>query len=238
MSQQTQTLTVHPLLFLDQTAVKEAGDEIIVPRRILDQWIDFFPSGTSMLVRVTALNGLSRIVAIGSTDSSDYIYAPQWILEHLGIPDGDQPITVEPYLEELVQAIKLDVRALDSVEDDTDLRGAVERYLDRFHTMEAGTTLSVPLEDKGGYQVCIYVEAVEPPGPVRLGGEVQLEFLMEEVVAQLQPEPEEVVALPQAEPEEAVAALQPNPVVQPLTEEQKALIREARIKRFNLNAAL
>ena len=189
-----------------------------------------------MLVRLTALNGSSRIVAIGSTDSSNYIYAPQWILEHLGIPEGDQLVTVEPYLEEIVQAIKLDVRALDSVDDDTDLRGAVERYLDRFHTMEAGTTLSVPLEDKGGYEVCIYVEAVEPPGPVRLGGEVQLEFLLEEDAA------EEVVAAlvaePQAEPKEVVAQLQPNQVVQPLTEEQKALIREARIKRFNLNTAL
>jgi len=224
-------LPVHPLLFLDQTGVKEAGDEIIVPRTILDQWIDFFPSGTSMLVRLTALNGLCRIVAIGSTDPSNYVYAPLWVLEHLGIPDGDQLVTVEPYLEELPQAIKLDVRALDSVDDDTDLRGAVERYLDRFHTMEAGTTLSVPLEDKGGYEVCIYVEAVEPPGLVRLGGEVQLEFLIEEDAAEPHPNPEVVAALPQ----------QPNPIIQstaPLTEEQKALIREARIKRFNLNAAL
>jgi hypothetical protein len=101
----------------------------------------------------------------------------------------------------------------------------MEHYLDRFHTMEAGTMLSVPLEELGGYEICAIVEAVEPPGCVRLGGEVQLEFL--------EPEggiPEHEKAAPEPEPEPEPEAS--NTTVVPLTAAQ---IREARLKRFGLN---
>jgi hypothetical protein len=43
--------------------------------------------------------------------------------------------------------------------------------------MEAGTTLCVPLEELGNYELYAYVEQVVPAGIVRLGGEVQIEFL-------------------------------------------------------------
>jgi hypothetical protein len=84
--------------------------------------------------------------------------------------------------------------------------------------------LSVPLEELGGYEICAFVEAVEPPGCVRLGGEVQLEFLEPEGGIPEHEEPE-----PEPEPEVAVIS---NPTVIPLTTAQ---IREARLKRFGLN---
>jgi hypothetical protein len=134
---------------------------------------------------------------------------------------GDEPlISIEPYLEEIPAAIRISLRPMDNAGYHSDLRTAFEQYLDRFHTMEAGTTLLVPLEDLGGYEICAFVEAVEPPGIVRLGGEVQLEFLEPEggVPEEQVPEPNTVVPVP----------------VPVLTPEQ---IREARIKRFaNLNA--
>jgi hypothetical protein len=136
----------------------------------------------------------------------------------------DQLVSIEPWTQEIPQAIRLSLRPLDNAGYHTDLRAAVEHYLDRFHTMEAGTMLSVPLEELGGYEICAFVEAVEPPGCVRLGGEVQLEFLEPEGGI---PEHEEV-----AVPEPVPAVVVSNETVMPLTAAQ---IREARLKRFGLN---
>jgi hypothetical protein len=98
--------------------------------------------------------------------------------------------------------------------------------------MEAGTTICLPLEELGGYEVCSFVEAVEPPGIVRLGGEVQIEFLEPEGGI---PEHEEVV------PENTVT----NPVVSeevgvaiatPTNQDNQDAIRQARIRFYaNLN---
>jgi hypothetical protein len=219
-------LTIRPLSFLEQTGIQEGGDEIIVPQTLLTQWMDLFPPGTSMLVKLTNFeNDLSRMAAIGSSDSSEYAYAPRWILEHLGLQE-DQLVSIEPWSQEIPQAIRLSLRPLDNAGYHTDLRAAIEHYLDRFHTMEAGTMLSVPLEELGGYEICAIVEAVEPPGCVRLGGEVQLEFL--------EPEggiPEHEESVPE-EPDLPVPE-EPNATVTPLTAEE---IRAARMKRFaNLN---
>jgi len=224
----SKVLTSRPLSFLEQTAIQESGDEIIVPQTVLTEWMDLFPPGSSLLVKLTNFeNDLSRIVAIGSSDSSECIYAPLWILGHLGLQE-DQLVSIEPWTSQIPQAIRLSLRPLDNAGYHTDLRAAMEHYLDRFHTMEAGTMLSVPLEELGGYEICAFVEAVEPPGCVRLGGEVQLEFLEPEGGI---PEHEEAAPEPVQEPEPEVAVVS-NTTVVPLTAAQ---IREARLKRFGLN---
>ena len=172
-------LPIRPLLFLDQTAILEAGDEIIVPESLLHKWMDLFAPGTPMLCRLTHVEkDLSRIVCVGSSDQSNAAYVPRWILDHLGYAsEEDEQVFLSPYLEEIPSAQRISLRPMDNAAYHTDLRQAFETYLDRFHVMEAGTTLSLPLEELGGYEVCSFVEAVEPPGIVRLGGEVQIEFL-------------------------------------------------------------
>jgi hypothetical protein len=225
-------LTVRPLSFLDQQGLQETGDEIVVPQTVLTEWLDLFAPGTSLLVRLTNLeNDLSRIVAIGSSDSSQAVYVPRWILEHLALGYDEQVVSVEPFTQEIPPAIRICLRPLDNAAYHSDLRTAFERHLDRFHVMEAGTTLSVPLEELGNYEICAFVEAVEPPGLVRLGGEVQIEFLEPEGGI---PE-QEPVEEPEQEPEpEPVNAAVPSSV-STLTPAQ---IREARLKRFaNLNAS-
>jgi hypothetical protein len=220
-------LTVRPLSFLDQQGLQETGDEIVVPQTVLNEWIDLFAPGTSLLVRLTNLeNDLSRIVAIGSSDSSEAVYVPRWILEHLALGCDEQVVSMEPFMESLPDAVRISLRPLDNAAYHSDLRLAFERHLDRFHVMEAGTTLSVALEELGNYEICAFVEAVDPPGPVRLGGEVQIEFL----------EPEGGIPEQVQEPvQEQVQVQEPeNTIVAPTA----AQIREARIKRFaNLNAS-
>ena len=172
-------LPIRPLLFLDQTAILEAGDEIIVPDTLLHKWMDLFAPGTPMLCRLTNVEKeLNRIVCVGSSDQSNAAYVPRWILDHLGYAsDEDEQVFLSPYLDEIPSAQRIRLRPMDNAAYHTDLRQAFETYLDRFHVMEAGTTICLPLEELGGYEVCSFVEAVEPPGIVRLGGEVQIEFL-------------------------------------------------------------
>jgi hypothetical protein len=226
-------LPTRPLCFLDQEAVQEAGDEIIIPERLLNMWIDMFVPGTPMLATLTHLEtDRSRVVCIGASDKSEGIYAPRWILDHLGCLE-EQRMSIRPYLQEVPMAIRISLRPMDNAAYHSDLRQAFEIYLDRFHVMEAGTTLSVSLEELGGYEICGFVESVEPPGLVALGGEVQIEFLEPEGgIPEHEPEPE-------PEPEPAVVETpttdQTNQVV-PMTADQRTAMRESWLKRFaNLN---
>jgi len=229
-------LPIHPLLFLDQTAILEAGDEIIVPDSLLHKWMDLFAPGTPMLCRLTNVEkDVSRIVCVGSSDPSNAAYVPRWILDHLGYASGeDEQVFLSPYLDEIPSAQRISLRPMDNAAYHTDLRQAFETYLDRFHVMEAGTTICLPLEELGGYEICSFIEAVEPPGIVRLGGEVQIEFL----------EPEG--GIPEHEPvvEPVVENIVSIPVVTDATEEVGAAIaapdqdaiRQARIRFYaNLN---
>lgn len=237
MSNHDLILPIRPLSFVDQEAILEAGDEIIVPRKVLDQWMDLFPPGMPMLARMTHMEtDSSRVVCIGSSDSSESVYAPRWILEHLGYSGADdQQVYMSPYLEEIPQAIRISLRPMDNAAYHSDLRKAFETYLDRFHVMEAGTTICLPLEELGGYEICTFVEQVEPFGVVRLGGEVQIEFLEPEGGI---PEHEPLPTAPTA-PAAANEVVATAPVVQkPPTKEELEAIRAARVRYFtnqNLN---
>ena len=224
-------LPIRSLIFLDQQAIQERGDEIVVPQSVMTSWMDLFPPGTPMLARITNMEtDISRVVCIGSSDSSEYVYAPNWIMEHIGC--SEEPLVyLAPYLEEIPRATKLNVRQLGDEDHECDLRGAFERFLDRFHVMEGGTTLCVPLEELGGYEILAYVESVEPAGLVRLGGEVQIEFLetFEEAVAVNTVTEEQLPVVEQTAAVNTVTEEQPPVVL--TAEEQRAKMREYWMKR-------
>jgi len=199
----SERLPIRSILFVEGN---EQGDEIVIPQRLFSVWLDFFPHGQSMLATLE-YQGLKRLVCIGSGHTSEFLYCPQWIISHLGsMIDDESLITIEPFVETLPLATRIVVKILEPLEDD--LRSAMETYLDRFHVLQSETTLALPLQELGNH-VCVYIEAVEPPGWVGLGGEVILEFV------------EEPVEEPAEEPAVVVAAA--------ITEEQ---MRLARIKRF------
>jgi hypothetical protein len=239
-------LIIHPLSFVPvSTSHKEHGDEIIIPQRILQTWMDQYPPGLPLLAKVTNPdNDIVRTVCIGSGLPSEIsqgtersAYMPAWIMDHLGVSGGGL-VSITPVLTELPLATKLTIRPLDNAAYHTDLRAAVEAYLDMFHILEPNTTLSVPLEELGGYEVMVFVEAVEPAAVVRLGGEVIIEFCepeggIPELEPELEPEPEPTVATTVATATVEYPSI--NPVVtpvQPLTTDEKELIRLARLKKF------
>jgi hypothetical protein len=229
-------LTVHPLSFVPiTTSHKEHGDEIVIPQRILQAWMEQYPPGAPLLAAVTNPdNEIVRTVCIGSglpegisQGTEKCAYMPAWIMDHLGVQGGGL-LSMTPILTELPFATKITIRPLDNAAYHTDLRAAVEAYLDMFHILEPNTTLSVPLEELGGYEVMVFVETVEPAALVRLGGEVIIEFCEPEGgIPELEPAP---VPVPVPAPEPSV-----NPIVspfQPLSVDEKELIRLARLKKF------
>jgi hypothetical protein len=244
-------LTVHPLSFVPlSTSHKEHGDEIIIPQRILQAWMDQYPPGLPLLATVTNPdNDAVRTVCIGSglpegisQGTERCAYMPAWIMDHLGVQGGGV-LSMTPVLTELPLATKLTIRPLDNAAYHTDLRAAVEAYLDMFHILEPNTTLSVSLEELGGYEVMVFVETTEPANLVRLGGEVIIEFCepeggIPELDESVSPshQVEEPAPAPEPSPELAPSV---NPVVlpvvipvQPLTTDEKELIRLARLKKF------
>jgi len=252
MSNHDRILSIQPLSFLDQESTKEAGDEIVIPETMMHKWMDLFPSGTSMLAKLTHMEtDTSRVVCIGSSDKADYVYAPNWILQHLGYSsDGlEQLVYISPYTEEIPAAITISLRPMDTAIYHTDLLEVIQSYLDRFHVMEAGTTICLPLEELGGYEICVVVEQVEPTtaaGIVRLGGEVHLEMLPpeggipehEEVVAETLVETPSVEIPVIAESSTNSASASTNTTVETNTiiQDHRAKMQEAWARRFqNLN---
>uniref|UniRef100_A0A6C0K4B2 Uncharacterized protein n=1 Tax=viral metagenome TaxID=1070528 RepID=A0A6C0K4B2_9ZZZZ len=214
-------LPVRSIVFIEGN---ECSDEIVIPQRLFTEWLDFFPHGSSMLATLT-YEGLKRVVCIGSGHASEYLYCPQWILNHLGSLDDESLVTVEPYLETLPIATRIVLKVLYREDESMDLRSAVETHLDRFHVLEPETTLDIHAESP----LCVWVEAVEPFGCVALGGEVILEFLEEEPEPEPEPEPEQPEQPEQQEQQPAIATS--------MTADQKEVMRLARIKRFTLQSS-
>jgi hypothetical protein len=71
--------------------------DIVIPDSLLNSWLDKFPPGPR-LVTLTTEAGVRCIVGIGSTHPGEGIHVPRWVLKILGIPEGAQYVTMEPYL--------------------------------------------------------------------------------------------------------------------------------------------
>jgi Ubiquitin fusion degradation protein UFD1 len=239
---------IYPLSYLEQTSVN-SGDEIIVPKKVFEQWLSTFPPGAPLLARLTnPTTEDSSIVCIGGQDTqNECIFAPDLVLEALHATE----VQIEPFQEELPSATKLRLRLLDMEPiDGVDLRQALERHLDSYHVLSLGTMLRVSVEELDGTEVGFYVEDCEPAPVVRLGGEVILEILTNEkeeaVVNNSLPEavvnnslPEAVVhnSLPDAVvhnslPDAVVNNSLPEPVVQNTVISNQEQIRLARLKAF------
>jgi len=172
-------LPIRPLCFLETSTVVEGSDEIAIPKWLFESWLDLFPPSTPMLVVIKAVNtGIERYVCVNGSGPDDAVYCPNWILDNLGLHgDGDDCVTLVPYTDEIEPATKICIRLLADA-GDLDVREAVEEYLDRFHVLEPATMITIPV---GYMEIPMYVERVEPAPLVRLGGEVIVEFLEEEL---------------------------------------------------------
>ena len=225
---------VKPLVFSSSPgSVREEGDEVILPRALMNEWIDLFPPGQPMLAHLACIETeVRRIVCIGCDNEEPFVFAPHWILEQMGLtPDTEAHVSLTPCRDELPSATKITVRFEDHQED-LDLRQLLETHLDMFHVLEEGTVLRIQEED-----LYATVVALEPAPRCRLGGEVVLEILEEGLA---NPPAEELPVIPPIEEESpifpsVVPSIIPSveapplfPSVVPSAEE----IRQARLRRF------
>ena len=173
-------LPIRPLCFLEHTPIVEGSDEIAIPKWLFEGWLDLFPPSTPMIIVMKAVDtGLERHVCVNGSGSDDAVYCPNWILENMGLGgETDEYVTLLPFREEIEAATKISIRLLGDA-GSLDVRTAVESYIDRFHVLEAGTMLTVPVSE---IEIPMFVERIEPSCLVRLGGEVIVEFLEEEMM--------------------------------------------------------
>jgi hypothetical protein len=178
MSSFEELLPIRSLTFVEVD--KEHSDEILVPKAILQVWMEHYPPGCPLLATLTnPVTEQVQTVCIGShnPDTTDRtIYAPLWIMDQIST-NTDDPVSLQPLFEQPLTATKLVLKPLDRLAYDTDFRSVIEEYLDMFHVLQSGTTLTVPVKDLGGYEIAVYVETTEPDLVVRLGGEVEFEIV-------------------------------------------------------------
>jgi hypothetical protein len=232
---------IRPLLFSSNPgSVKEEGDELIIPRGLLREWIDLFPPGQPMLAHVSCDDtGMNRIVCIGCDNEEPFVFAPNWILAQLGLsPDTEATVNLYPCLEELPMATKITVQ-LELGGLEMDVRQLLETHLDMFHVLEEGTVLTIQQEEGEVYAIVI---AIEPAPQCRLGGEVILDIVEDPTTPEhfISPDSSETETTP-----ETVATTESTPETVATTEAATEAttttatttttveeIRQARIRRF------
>ena len=178
MSSFEEILPIRSLTFVEVD--KEHSDEILVPKAVLQAWMDHYPPGCPLLATLTnPITEQVQTVCIGShnPDTDDRtVYAPLWIMDQISTVTDD-PVSLQPLFEQPLPATKLVLKPLDRLAYDTDFRSVIEEYLDMFHVLQTGTTLTVPVKDLGNYEIAVLVETTEPDLVVRLGGEVEFEIV-------------------------------------------------------------
>jgi hypothetical protein len=230
-------LFAHPLSYFEtrQTPPPHDGDEIVLPRRIWEAWVDLYPAGSPMLVEITPIGiGYSRTVCASQfhVETNSKVYVPNWILQHLHVSCEDEEgvlMMVRPVLEPPPRATLIVLKPLDSALYHTDMRALFEERLYAFHVLQTGTTLSVHVKELGNYEAYACIEHLEPASTVVLGHEVNVEFVQEE--EQDEKEKEEGVVATAAATETTAAASVTTETTE-TAEERMATMRAAWLQRL------
>jgi len=106
------------------------------------------------------------------------LYLPPWILETVGCDGCGELATVEWYGQEAFPAAtRLVLRPHDSAFYHADAKEELERGLTRLGVIKRGTSIRIPLQYLGGFEVTFDVVVTEPANIVLAeGDEVALEF--------------------------------------------------------------
>jgi hypothetical protein len=103
---------------------------------------------------------------------------PSWMIDHLGAEGMGEEVAVEWLSQDAFpEATRIVLRPQDSAFYHADAKEELERALTRLGILQQGTTIVVPLECLGGYQVAFDVVLTEPANLVLAhGDEVAMEF--------------------------------------------------------------
>ena len=131
--------------------------------------------------------GTEVIVCLGEPhfEAQNIVFAPDWVLNIMGYTEqlysessADDTITIVPYRAVIPKAITIFLRPLeDSLLHVEDIRKCLGHSLDGFHVLQEGATIIAKIPTGDTY---IYVDKIEPAPLVRLGGEVNIEFISNE----------------------------------------------------------
>jgi hypothetical protein len=124
------------------------------------------------------------VVALGSpfpaqeglTDTA--LVLPGWMLDHLGLNGGGDLVEMDWFWEDAFpEATRILLRPHDSAFYHGEAKEELERELTKLGVLTKGSTIVVPLQVLGGYEVAIDVVELEPANIVLAEGEeVALEF--------------------------------------------------------------
>ena len=139
--------------------------------------------GGNRLIAEIEGGGKTLYVAVGSpipmqNDGYDRVFAPTWLLDQLGLRGSGEDVVVRWRSEEFFpEATRIVLRPHDSAFYHADAKEELERALTQLGVLQAGTTILLPLEVLGGYEIPFDVVCTEPANIVLMqGDEVALEF--------------------------------------------------------------
>lgn len=114
----------------------------------------------------------------GEGGGSERLFVPQWVLERLGLEGTGEGVSVEWLSEEAFpEATRIVLRPHDSAFYHADAKEELERGLTRMGVLTVGATVTIPIEELGGFQISFDIVAAEPANVVLAqGDEVALEF--------------------------------------------------------------
>jgi hypothetical protein len=234
--------------FIDYNSF-ELSDEIIIPSFLLTRLIDLYEDESVLYIRITNVEtGSNYIATIGTPHKDDktVVFVPQWILDIIGGDrDGEDGLLVrieKVDMYTLPIATKIAIRPLDSVAFDTDIIQCFEKAFRNLHSIREGVTVPVGVPEFGEhFRMYAHIERVEPAEVSRIvNGEVDVEFLREELGTQMVADATETISpttgstepitVPIAAPVEG-----PSPGAELTAEERQLQIRESWLKRFQNN---
>jgi len=171
----------------DDTEFKfNTTDSILVRKSDWERWIQTCTN--TMVVRLRQ-GETTQVCVVGGyhEDDAERVYAPSWIFYRLKSGEEveiEQLWDTESSEDVLPIATKIHLRPLDNELYHADIEGEISKHLANFQSLQKGSTIVVPLESLGGYEVDIFVEECEPENEVLLRGDVALELVapIEDVV--------------------------------------------------------
>lgn len=186
----------------DTTCIVDIGEW----RKIHDE----FPEAKRIFAKIfTLYSEDAYYVALGSPVYDDMnftngnnksIFLPQSILDTLRIQGSGEPVKVEWLTNEYFpEATRIVLRPHDSAFFHANAKEELERALTHMGVLQTGTTISVPLQMLGGFNVSLDVITLEPANIVLMeGDEVSIEFekaldAMDEDLAEQKEEALEIV---------------------------------------------
>jgi hypothetical protein len=184
------SLLARPLsALLDDDELGVEKDGCLVPQNIWRRWVDA-QEAEVLLVEIQQ-GGTRFILCVEGPhqQSTMDIYIPGRYMRDLVF---EERVRVQVLEEMPPNATEIVLQPLDGGFGGVDLASAASQFLSNWNVLTAGSILSIPCEELGGFEVDVLVKQVEPAATVLLRGEVPLvledptehEFLPQPVVQQ------------------------------------------------------